>query len=216
MWTFENMKKVLLAEDHSIVIKGMRMIFEAEFTDCQLEVTKTISGLMKALQAHQFQFAIIDLQLEDGDTMHLITDIHRIYPEMKILVFSANPEELYAQRLYREGIKGYLHKQTEDREIINAIRLIMDGKTYVSEHFKSYLLSKDQNHRYDNPFEKLTLREMEVAHLLIHGRRSIEICRELNIQPSTTATYKMKIFSKLNVNNTLELKELANTFKVSL
>jgi DNA-binding NarL/FixJ family response regulator len=210
------MKKVLLAEDHSIVIKGMKMIFEAEFTDCQLEVTKTIAGLMRALQANQFHVAIIDLQLEDGDTMHLITDIHRIYPDLKILVFSANPEELYAQRLYQEGIKGYLHKQTEDKEIIHAIRLIMEGKTYVSEHFKNYLLAaKDHHHRYDNPFEKLTLREMEVAHLLIQGNRSIEICRELNIQPSTTATYKAKIFQKLGVKNTLQLKELANTFRVS-
>jgi DNA-binding NarL/FixJ family response regulator len=210
------MIKVLLAEDHSIVIKGMRMIFEAEFPDCSLEVTKTTDGLMKLLQVNHFQLAIIDLQLEDGDTMHLITDIHHIYPELKIMVFSANPEELYAQRLYREGgIKGYLHKQTEDKEIIHALQLILDGKTYVSEHFKTYLLSKDQNRRYDNPFEKLTLREMEVAHLLILGKRSIDICRELNIQPSTTATYKMKIFDKLNVHNTLELKELANTFRIN-
>jgi DNA-binding NarL/FixJ family response regulator len=209
------MKKVLLAEDHSIVIRGMRLIFETEFAGYQLEVAKTVTGLMAMLKTHHFSIAIIDLQLEDGDTINLIGDILKAYPELNILVFSANPEELYAQRLYKEGIKGYLHKQSEDREIIIALHLILEGKTYVSEHFKGYLLSRDPNNNYDSPFEQLTLREMEVVRLLIQGKRSFEICRELNIQPSTVATYKMKIFNKLNVNNVLELKELAVTFKIS-
>ena len=209
------MKKVLLAEDHSIVIRGMRLIFETEFTGYQLEVAKTVAGMTNMLKAHRFRLAIIDLQLEDGDTTNLIGDILRLYPDLNILVFSANAEELYAQRLYKEGIKGYLNKQTEDREIIIALHQIMEGKTYVSEHFKSYLLSRSHKDKFDNPFERLTSREMEVVSLLIQGKRSFEICRDLNIQPSTTATYKMKIFSKLNVNNTLELKELADTFKIS-
>jgi DNA-binding NarL/FixJ family response regulator len=209
------MEKVLLAEDHSIVIRGMKMIFETEFVSYQLDVTKSIAGLMRMLQANRYQLAIIDLQLEDGDTMHLITDIRRIYPELRILIFSANPEELYAQRLYRAGAKGYLHKQTEDKEIIVALRMILEGKTYVSEHYKNYLLSKDSKVRFDNPFEQLTLRELEVAHLLIKGKRSIDICKDLNIQPSTAATYKMKIFSKLKINNTLELKELADAYRIA-
>jgi two-component system invasion response regulator UvrY len=209
------MEKVLLAEDHSIVIRGMKMIFETEFVSYQLEVTKSIAGLMRMLQSNRYQLAIIDLQLEDGDTMHLITDIRRIYPELRILIFSANPEELYAQRLYRAGVKGYLHKQTEDKEIIVALRMILEGKTYVSEHYKNYLLSKDSKVRFDNPFERLTLRELEVAHLLIKGKRSIDICKDLNIQPSTAATYKMKIFSKLKINNTLELKELADAYRIA-
>jgi two-component system invasion response regulator UvrY len=209
------MEKVLLAEDHSIVIRGIKMIFETEFVQYQLEVTKSIGGLMKMLQTNRYQLAIIDLQLEDGDTMHLITDIRRIYPELRILIFSANPEELYAQRLYKAGIKGYLHKQTEDKEIIAALRMILEAKTYVSERFKNYLLSKDSKIRFDNPFEQLTLRELEVAHLLIKGKRSIDICKDLNIQPSTASTYKMKIFDKLKVTNTLELKELADTYRIS-
>jgi DNA-binding NarL/FixJ family response regulator len=209
------MKKVLLAEDHSIVIRGIRLLFETEFAGYQLEVAKTVSGMLNMLGNHCYRLAIIDLQLEDGDTTNLIGDILNMCPGLDILVFSANPEELYAQRLYKEGIKGYLNKQAEDREITVALHLILEGKTYVSEHLKSYLLSRSQKDKHDNPFERLTDREMEVVYLLIQGKRSFEICKDLNIQPSTTATYKMKIFSKLNVNNTLELKELADTYKIS-
>lgn len=209
------MKKVLLAEDHSIVIRGMKLIFETEFAGYQLEVAKTITSMMNMLKIHRYRLAIIDLQLEDGDTTNMIADILKAYPDLNILIFSANPEELYAQRLYKEGIKGYLNKQTEDREVVIALQLIIEGKTYVSEHFKDYLLSRSHNDRYDNPFDRLTSREMEVVNLLVQGKRSFEICRDLDIQPSTTATYKMKIFNKLNVNNTLELKELYDTFKIS-
>jgi DNA-binding NarL/FixJ family response regulator len=205
---------VLLAEDHSIVIKGMRLIFETEFAGYQLEVAKSISCLTSMLKAEQYGIAIIDLQLEDGNTTNLIADILRGYPDLNILVFTANPEELYAQRLYRAGIKGYLNKQTEDREIIVALHLIMEGKTYVSEPFRNYLLSRSHNDKYDNPFQRLTIREMEVVYLLIQGKRPSEICRDLDIKPSTTATYKMKIFNKLNVNNTYELKELADAFRL--
>jgi DNA-binding NarL/FixJ family response regulator len=207
------MQRVLIAEDHSIVIKGMKMIFETQFVDYQLDITKSIAGLMRMLQLNSYQLAIIDLQLEDGDTLHLITDLQRVYPELRILIFSGNPEELYAQRLYKTGIKGYLNKTSEDWEIIAALRMILDGKTYVSEKFKQYLLCKGSKGKLNNPFELLTLRELEVAHLLIQGRRSIDICKDLNIQASTVATYKLNIFNKLNVNNTLELKELANTFR---
>ena len=208
------MKKVLLAEDHSIVIKGMRLIFETEFAGYQLEVARSISGLTSMLKAEQYGLAIIDLQLEDGNTTNLIADILGGYPDLNILVFTGNPEELYAQRLYQAGIKGYLNKRTEDREIIVALHLIMEGKTYVSEHFKNYLLSRSHNDKYDNPFERLTIREMQVVYLLIQGKRPFEICRDLQIQPSTTATYKLKIFNKLNISNTMELKELADAFRI--
>jgi DNA-binding NarL/FixJ family response regulator len=208
------MKKVLLAEDHSIVIKGMTIIFETEFVDYNFNVVSNSSDLMNALKKDRYQLAIIDLQLEDGDTLHLVTDILRLYPDLNILIFSGNPEELYAQKLYNKGVKGYLNKQTKDSEIIFALRQILDGKTYVSENFKRFLLRKDEGVK--NPFDKLSPREMEVLNLMLQGKRSLEICRELNLQKSTVATYKAKLFTKLQITNVLELKQLVNNYKVLL
>ncbi len=208
------MKKVLFAEDHSIVIKGMTIIFETEFVDYDLNIVSNSSDLMNALKKDKYQLAIIDLQLEDGDTLHLVTDILRLYPDLNILIFSGNPEELYAQKLYNKGVKGYLNKQTKDSEIIFALRQILDGKTYVSENFKRFLLRKDEGVK--NPFDKLSPREMEVLNLMLQGKRSLEICRELNLQKSTVATYKTKLFTKLQINNVLELKQLVNNYKVLL
>jgi two-component system invasion response regulator UvrY len=208
------MKRVLLAEDHSIVIKGLKITFETEFSAYQLEIVRSSANLMKTLRNGDYAMAIIDLHLEDGDTLHLITDLVRIYPELKILVFSGNPEELYAQKLYNTGVRGYLSKQSSDEEVVDAIRQILNGKTYLSENFKEIITSRRYSSTVENPFDKLSQRETEVLVLLITGKKTSEICQELNLQPSTVATYKMKIFTKLNVKNVIELNQLTSNFKV--
>jgi DNA-binding NarL/FixJ family response regulator len=207
------MKKVLLAEDHSIVIKGMKLTFETEFPAYGLDIIKSVSGLMKALKATSYPMAIIDLQLEDGDTLHLITDLVKLYPDVHILVFSANPEELYAQKLYNIGVRGYLNKQSPDEEVIDAIRQILAGKTYLSENFKNIITSRKYGATTENPFELLSPRETEVMHLMIHGKTPSEIGRELNLAPSTVATYKGKIFEKLKVRNVIQLTQLVSNFR---
>lgn len=205
------MKKVLFAEDHSIVIRGMKMIFEREFKDYSLDIVSNSVDLMKALKNNNYELAILDLHLEDGDTLHLIGTILNIYTKLNVLVFSANPEELYAQKLYTEGIKGYLSKQTNDEEIISALSQLLAGKRYMSESFKEFLVTKKNSSA--NPFDKLTQREMEVLNLIIKGKRPMEICQELNLQSSTVATHKVNIFTKLNVKNVLELNQLVNNYK---
>lgn len=207
------MKKVLFAEDHSIVIRGMKMIFEREFKNYELEIVHNTTDLMNQLKNNEYELAIIDLHLEDGDTLHLITTILNLYSGLNVLIFSGNPEELYAQKLYKEGVKGYLSKQTSDDEIIFALKQLLEGKRYMSEGFKKFLLTKsDPNNT--NPFERLSQREMEVLNLMVKGKRPGEICQELNLQPSTVATYKLKLYAKLNVKNILEITQLMRNYKL--
>ncbi len=204
------MKKVLFAEDHSIVIRGMKLLFEREFNKFQLDVVHNSSDLMNSLKTNSYELMIIDLHIEDGDTLHLITTILSLYPGLHILLFSGNAEEIYAQKLYNEGIMGYLNKQANDDEIIFALKQLLEGKRYMSESFKKYLLTKKDT--ASSPFDKLTQREMEVLNLLVQGKRPSEICRELNLQSSTVSTYKIKLFTKLQVANILELNQLMNTY----
>ena len=207
------MNKVLFAEDHSIVIRGMKILFETEFNTYSLDIVNNTSDLMNYLKKNVYHVAIVDLQLEDADTLHLITDIRNLYPDLNILIFSGNPEELYAQKLYNQGVRGYLSKQATDAEIIYALHQLFEGKTYMSETFKNFLL-RSRDPANESPFSKLSQREMEVLNLMMQGKRSSEICRELNLQASTVATYKAKLFTKLGVNNVLELKQLVSNYKV--
>jgi DNA-binding NarL/FixJ family response regulator len=204
------MKKVLFAENHSIVIRGMKVLFERELAGFNLDIVRNSSDLLNSLKTNEYELMIIDLHLEDGDILHLITTMLNLYPGLNILVFSGNSEEIYAQKLYHEGIMGYLSKEANDEDIIFAITQLLEGKRYMSESFKKYLLTKKDP--VVSPFDKLTQREMEVLNLLISGKRPSEICRELNLQSSTVSTYKVKLFTKLQVTNILELNQLMNSY----
>ncbi|MGI8951069.1 MAG: response regulator [Chitinophagaceae bacterium] len=209
------MKKILIVEDHSIVIKGLKIIFEKEFKNYELHTVYTISEMMKALKNNEYFLAIIDMQLEDGISLNIIPDILKLYPLLCILIFTGFSEEVYAQRLFNYGVKGFLNKNSEESEIIYALQTVLAGKTYFSENYKNYLLNKNENNQSTkNPFDLLSQREMETAILLLKGKRSSEICAELNIQPSTVTTYKIKIFTKLGVNNVVDLEKLAEVYQV--
>lgn len=209
------MKKVLIAEDHSIVIKGLKIIFEKEFIGYVPEIVSSITGMMKALKNNDYDLVILDMQLADGISLTIIPEILKLYPALSILIFTGYPEEVYANRLFSYGVKGYLNKNSEEREIIYALQTILSGKTYFSENYKNILLGKNENaNSTGNPFDLLSQRELETALLLLQGKRSSEICSELNIQPSTVTTYKIKIFTKLGVNNVVDLEKLANLYHV--
>ena len=209
------MKKVLIIEDHSIVIKGLKIIFEKEFVGYSPDIVSSMAEMMKALKNNDYCLAILDMQLEDGVSLNIIPDVIKLYPSLAILIFTGYPEEVYAQRLFSYGVKGYLNKNSEEREIIYALHTILAGKTYFSENYKNILLGKNENgYSTGNPFDLLSQRELETALLLLQGKRSSEICSELNIQPSTVTTYKIKIFTKLGVNNVVDLERLANIYHV--
>ena len=210
------MKKILIVEDHSIVIKGLKIIFEKEFVGYSPDIVSSMAEMMKAFKNNDYSLVILDMQLEDGVSLNIIPDVIKLYPSLDILIFTGYPEEVYAQRLFSYGVKGYLNKNSEEREIIYALHTILAGKTYFSENYKNILLGKNENgYSTGNPFDLLSQRELETALLLLQGKRSSEICSELNIQPSTVTTYKIKIFTKLGVNNVVDLERLANVYHVT-
>ena len=206
----------MIVEDHSIVIKGLKIIFEKEFVGYSPDIVSSMAEMMKALKNNDYCLTILDMQLEDGVSLNIIPDVIKLYPSLAILIFTGYPEEVYAQRLFSYGVKGYLNKNSEEREIIYALHTILAGKTYFSENYKNILLGKNENgYSTGNPFDLLSQRELETALLLLQGKRSSEICSELNIQPSTVTTYKIKIFTKLGVNNVVDLERLANVYHVT-
>ena len=208
------MQKVLLAEDHGIVIKAVQIIFETEFPDHTLETVKNTRDLLSSLQLRQYSLVIIDLELEDGNTLPLVSQVVRLYPTLNILIFSGNAEELYARKLYGDGVKGYLPKQSSDKEVVDAIRTTLNGGLYISEKMMALMATTPRQINTTNPFEKLSPQEMQVALLMQQGKKPSEICQQLGLQSSTVATYKMKMFSKLNIANVIELKQLFTNYQL--
>lgn len=125
------MKKILLAEDHDIVIKALKLIFENDFAEYRVDIVKRTDDLMNSLRENRYELLILDLELEDNHSLHLIGDIVNSNPDMHILIFSALAEHLSAEHLEGKRIKGYLNKQSNDEEIIYALKTVLAGRRYV-------------------------------------------------------------------------------------
>jgi DNA-binding NarL/FixJ family response regulator len=149
------------------------------------------------------------------DSIALVSNLLVYQKDTKILVFSMNAEDLYAKRFLKLGAKGYLHKETKPEEIKKAIVTILEGKTYMSQQLNDRLMNEMLKKSTDNPFEKLSDRELEIVRYFLLGYSVTDIKKTLNIHASTIGTYKMRLFEKLKVKNALELSKLAVLYNMN-
>jgi two-component system invasion response regulator UvrY len=140
--------------------------------------------------------------------------IHVRYPETKVLVFSMSSEKIYAKRFLKAGAKGFLSKDSSLDEITKAFNMVLNNRKYISENLAEALVEDSLSDTPSNPFDKLSIREFEIASLLLSGQTLGDISAALNLQASTVGTHKARAFEKLGVNSILELKELATSYNL--
>lgn len=200
-------KKILLADDHSIVRRGVALILKENFPDIQILHAENFDGIEDALATGKIDLLVLDINLPGGNSPIMINKIRELQPLVKILVFSAFDEEQYAIRYLNSGADGYLNKLTSEDEIAAAAKAILQGENYVSKKIRTKITENAKNKVPDNPLETLSNREMEIVLLFVQGEGNLEIANKLNIQTSTVSTYKTRIFDKLDVNNIVSLVE---------
>lgn len=201
--------EILITDDHGIVRHGTKLLIKDMLPDAIIHEAENIDQMISMLKARPYDLLILDINLPGGNSTQMMDQARLRRPDVKILIFSAYDEKLYATRYMQAGANGYLHKHTSEQEIRDAIYAILHHGRYVSPSLQSFLMDsfiqkKDQP---DNPLLLLSNREIEVAELLVQGLGGIEISSSLNIQMSTVSTYKKRIYEKLNVSNVAELIE---------
>lgn len=211
------MKKILIAEDYDIVIKGLQSIFDEHFKNFRLVKVKNNKSIIAALEEEEFEYAIFDLKLEEGSVMEILSTIFRHYPAISVLIFSAAAEEIYGKRVLQLGAKGFLHKSASESEIINALNVFLRKRPYVSLNLGNLLLNDISKKQQSlSPFALLSNREIEVMTHIMSGKSLKEIAKLMNIGSNTVATYKVRIYQKTRTNSLIELIRLAEAYDVKL
>lgn len=208
------MKKFLLVDDHIVVRSGMKGILEEIFNPSEIYEAGDGDGAVEQLKHYTFDLIMMDIQMPKTDTLGLVEYIHVKYPNTNILMFSMGAENIYAKRYIKAGAKGFISKESPLEEIKKAINLILNGRLYISAELANSLAQDSFSGATSNPFDKLSPREFEIVSLLLSGQTVSEISKSINLQVSTVGTHKARVFEKLNVTNLLELKELANSYKL--
>lgn len=197
---------IIIADDHSMIRKGLKLHIQLNLGYTNIEEVGTCRDLMRELIKKKFSHLILDIILGDGSTLEIIPNIRRVYPELKILIFSMQPSEIYGEALKQYGIQYYLSKTVGDDEIIQVLQKFLQNESPVRMSNIAHP---------DNPFTSLAPRELEILHYLLKGLGTKEIAETLNLKMSTVSTIKTRIFEKTNAGNIKELMELATLYNVN-
>lgn len=208
------MKKFLLIDDHEVVRSGLKLILSTQFKPCEIDEAEDGNAAMDKVNNQQYDLVILDIKMPNTNSLQLMEYFKNTYPNLKVIVFSMNSESIYAKRFLRAGAKGFVNKDAPLEEMLKAIKLVLAGKTYISETMLELLVNFEKDQKEDNPFNSLSPREFEIVSFLLKGEGISQIANSLNLQTSTIGTHKSRIFEKLKVKNLMELKELAGMYNI--
>lgn len=205
---------ILIADDHSIVRAGIKALIKDHLDAKQIDEAASENDIIRQLKATSYNLVMLDINLPGSDFVKLMEWIRCTSPETRILIFTMHTAEIYGKRCLQLGANGFLNKSASNTEMINALRKVLSGGTYIDETLQQLMTTSPKENKSGNPFDKLSTRELEIALLINKGLKLPDICSILNIQYSTANTYKRRIFEKLNVYNALSLSRLMQTFKI--
>ncbi|MCC9608329.1 response regulator transcription factor [Blastopirellula sp. JC732] len=207
-----NKSRILIVDDHPIVCEGLTARIDSQD---DLEVCGAASNVTDALTAYRTlspDLIIVDIQLEEGNGIELIKEIHGRNSAAKMLVISAYDESLFAERALRAGALGYVNKRELQTNVISAIRTVLNGERYLSPKMTQQLVSQaitQKDSTEEDPVQRLSDRELEVFQLIGHGKTTAAIASQLQLSVHTIDTHREKLRHKLGVKNSAELMKLA-------
>lgn len=205
--------RIIVADDHGIVRMGLIQTIKRLLPDAIISEVEDFKSLYKAILKEELDLAIMDVNMPNGSIQEAIDYIKNHKPQLKILIFSSQDEELYAMRYLKMGAGGYLSKQSSSTVIETALTAMLSTGRYASEDVKEAMFLESLNGATKNsPFEALSDRELQIANKLAEGLPLKEISNQLNLHSSTISTYKNRLFEKLKIRSVPELVEILRLY----
>lgn len=208
------MNSILVADDHSIVRFGLKIMLETLFPDCKIDEASNGEDVMALMRENSYQLVLLDLIMPNTDTNNLLHFIRNSYSNTKVLVISMNEENIYGMRTIQLGAHGYFKKDAPKEELELAVKTVLSGKKYISNELAEMLLESSLEGKPLNPFDSLTPREFQVAMLLLQDLSTKQIAETLQVQYGTINTLKHRVFDKLNITTPKELVKLASVYPI--
>ncbi|MCS7041214.1 MAG: response regulator transcription factor [Bryobacteraceae bacterium] len=203
------MTRVLLADDHAVVRKGLRFILEQE-PDLQV-AGEAADGREAVRLARELapDVVVMDVAMPQLNGIDATSQIVKQNPRTNVLILSMHNDETYLLRALEAGARGFLLKDTAEEDLVRAVRVAAQGKPFFSPAIaqallEDYMRNLQQRNQQDS-YSLLTDREKEVLQLLAEGRSNKEVAQLLNLSVYTVETHRTRIMQKLNLHNTAEL-----------
>jgi DNA-binding NarL/FixJ family response regulator len=197
--------KVLVADDHVLFRRGLKMVLE-DTPDMAVadEAGTGREALHKAING-DFDVLLLDISMPERSGFDILTDLKNLKPELPVLMLTMHPEDKYAVRVLKAGASGYLTKKNAPDELVAAIRKVLAGGRYVSPSLAEKIAFELQEGTEKPLHELLSDREYQVMCLIATGKNMSDIAEELSLSINTVSTYRARILEKMRLRNTAEL-----------
>jgi DNA-binding NarL/FixJ family response regulator len=203
------MIKVLVADDHAIVRRGLRQIL-AETTDIVLAgEASTPQEIIQKVRDERWDVVVLDINLPGGNGLELLAEIRRERPGLPVLILTVYSEEQYAVRAIRAGAAGFLTKESAPDKLIEAVRKVAGGGRYVSSELAETLASLLAGESPGQLHERLSDREFEVMKMFAAGKTVSQIALELALSVKTVSTHRTRLLKKMGMKTNAELMHYA-------
>jgi DNA-binding NarL/FixJ family response regulator len=203
----------LVIDDHTVIREGLCQLLSREPDLAVVGDAKDVSTAAQMCKKLNPDAAIIDLSLGHESGLQLITQLRADHPAMAMLVLSMHDETVFAERALQSGANGYVMKHESTSVLLQALRRVLDGKTYVSETVAQMLLDslagRAPSAQERSGLSRLSNREVEILRLIGQGLKTSKIAELLQLSPKTVETHRERIKEKLNLATASELVVLA-------
>ena len=203
------MLKILIADDHAIVRKGLKQILIEEYPSVVVGEVADTEGLLTEIINDTWNIVICDMNMPGRSGLDALNQLKQLAPQLPVLIMSIYPEDQYALRAIKAGAAGYLAKETIHDDIIKAIQTVQLGKKFITPAVAEKLADAFNSNIDKQPHDLLSDREFDVFKLLASGKSVSEIAGQLSLSTTTVSTYRSRILEKMGIRSNADLTRYA-------
>jgi two-component system, NarL family, invasion response regulator UvrY len=203
--------RILIADDHAVVRAGYRQFLEGDPAITEIGEAASGDETLDTLRRGKWDLLLMDIHMPDRSGLDILKHVTTGYPDVRVLIISGLPEEQYARNVLRAGASGYLSKRGSPEELLKAVRVVLNGRRYVSAALAESMAadlsdSTDQN----SPLHtSLSSREFQIFCKLAAGMAVNRIADELSLSVKTVSTYRARVLEKMGFKSNADITTYA-------
>ena len=204
--------KIMLADDHSVLRHGLSKSFQNEKDMEVIAQAKDGRSAVELAKELIPDVVIMDIGMPDLNGIEATRQITQDCPRVKVIGLSMHSSKNFIIEMFKAGASGYLLKDCEFDELVNAIRIVVSNKTYISPSISDIVVENYMRQfpeSKNSAFSILSKREREVLQLLTEGKTTKQIAKKLHISPKTVEVHRLNIMSKLKIDSIAQLTKYA-------
>ncbi len=210
------MINVLVIDDHSIIRKGIKQLFD---DTPDIRVTGDAASGAEALsllRENRYHVILLDISMPGENGLEVLKKIRGHHPDVPVVILSMYPEDQYAIRSLKSGAAGYLNKQGSLSQLTAAVRQVASGKKFISPETAMQLAENLTQRQNDLPHQLLSNREYQTLCLIASGKRLSEIAQIMSLSAKTVSVYRARLLEKMSLRTNAELVHYAITHQLVL